>query len=372
MIDDSSRSPPSKETRGVSTAQIVLPGEPFDATLAFFRDRLRFRLDEIFPADRPRVAVVSRPGLAVRLDAAFEGAPGVLRIVVDSRAGGGSNVVEAPNGTRIEWVERESSMFVPPLSPELVVTRHGASRDGREWNVGRAGMRYRDLLPSRLGGRFIASHIHIPGSGPVPDHPHYHDVRFQMIFCHRGSVRVAYEEQGETFTMHAGDCVLQPPRIRHRVVESRDDLEVIEIACPAEHVTYLDHAMTLPNADANPETEWSGQRFLRHVAANATWEPYRVPGFSFRDTGMSAATRGLAACRIVRAASGVASFRSVAMGELTFHFVRTGHLTLRCAGRDESLGAGDAFAIPAGVRYEFAAISNDLEWIEVMLPAIAS
>lgn len=372
MKDDSPGSPTNDENRDGSTAQIVLPGDPFDATLAFFRERLRFRLDEIFPADRPRVAIVSRPGLVVRLDAEFEGAPGVVRIVGDSRSSGGANVVEAPNGTRIEWVERETSIFVPPLSPEFVVTRRGASPDGLQWNVGRAGMRYRDLLPSRLGGRFIASHIHIPGMGPVPDQPHYHDVQFQMIFCHRGSVRVAYEDQGEPFTMHAGDCVLQPPRIRHRVLESRDDLEVIEIACPADHVTYLDHAMTLPNAETNPEREWSGQRFLRHVAANATWEPYRVPGFSCRDTGMSAATRGLAACRVVRATSGVAALRSVATGELAFHFVRSGRLTLQCADREEPLGAGDAFTIPAGVRYEFAAISNELEWLEVTMPAVSS
>jgi hypothetical protein len=47
-------------------------------------------------------------------------------------------------------------------------------------------MQYRDLLPSRLGGRYIASHIRIPDGGPVPDYVHYHRVRFQMIFCKAG------------------------------------------------------------------------------------------------------------------------------------------------------------------------------------------
>jgi hypothetical protein len=32
---------------------------------------------------------------------------------------------------------------------------------------GRAGMDYRDLLPGRLGGRYIASHIRIASGGPV-------------------------------------------------------------------------------------------------------------------------------------------------------------------------------------------------------------
>ena len=35
--------------------------------------------------------------------------------------------------------------------------------------AGRAGMVYRDLIPDRLGGAFIASHITIPEGGPVPD-----------------------------------------------------------------------------------------------------------------------------------------------------------------------------------------------------------
>jgi quercetin dioxygenase-like cupin family protein len=41
-----------------------------------------------------------------------------------------------------------------------------------------------------------------------------------MIYCHRGWVRVVYEDQGEPFVMHPGDCVLQPPGIRHRVLEA--------------------------------------------------------------------------------------------------------------------------------------------------------
>ena len=32
-------------------------------------------------------------------------------------------------------------------------------------------MHYRDLIPSRLGGSIIASHIRIPDGGPVPDAP---------------------------------------------------------------------------------------------------------------------------------------------------------------------------------------------------------
>jgi hypothetical protein len=62
-------------------------------------------------------------------------------------------------------------------------------------------MHYRDLLPSRQGGRFIASHIRIPDGGPVADDVHHHDVRFQLIHCVAGWVRLVYEDQGEPFVL---------------------------------------------------------------------------------------------------------------------------------------------------------------------------
>ena len=62
---------------------------------------------------------------------------------------------------------------MPALVPEQHVLPGGGDGD---WVVGRAGMLYRDLLPGRLGGCFIASHIRIPEVGPVPDNVHFHQV----------------------------------------------------------------------------------------------------------------------------------------------------------------------------------------------------
>ncbi|MFT5288179.1 MAG: quercetin dioxygenase-like cupin family protein [Planctomycetota bacterium] len=87
-------------------------------------------------------------------------------------------------------------------------------------------MRYRDLIPECLGSRFIASHIQIAGGGPVPDNVYFHALRFQMIFCLSGWVKLVYEDQGDPFVLRAGDCVIQPPHIRHRVLESSPGLEV--------------------------------------------------------------------------------------------------------------------------------------------------
>ena len=106
------------------------------------------------------------------------------------------------------------------------------TRAGAHAGQGRAGMLYRDLIPGRLGGRYIASHITIPEGGPVADWVHFHRIALQMIFVRRGWVRVVYEDQGEPFVMNAGDLVLQPPEIRHRVLESSPGLEVVEISAP--------------------------------------------------------------------------------------------------------------------------------------------
>jgi quercetin dioxygenase-like cupin family protein len=80
-------------------------------------------------------------------------------------------------------------------------------------------MLYRDLIPGRLGGRYIASLISIPKGGPVADWVHFHRIALQLIYVRSGWVRVVYEDQGEPFVMRAGDLVLQPPQIRHRVLE---------------------------------------------------------------------------------------------------------------------------------------------------------
>ena len=157
------------------------------------------------------------------------------------------------------------------------------------WGVGRAGMRYRDLIPNRQGGRFIASHISIPDGGPVPDYVHFHKVRFQMIFCYRGWVKVVYEDQGPPFVLQAGDCVLQPPRIRHRVLEASPGLEVVEIGCPADHETRADLVMELPTGRVEPgsvrvvtSTHKSFEGPAKTLLEKSLFRPGRVRGTPVR------------------------------------------------------------------------------------------
>ena len=56
--------------------------------------------------------------------------------------------------------------------------------------------------------------------------------------------------------------------------------------------------------------------------------------------------------------------------ELLFTFVLGGAATLQCEGRDEDrLAAGDSFVVPAGLGHRLRECSEDLELLEVFLPA---
>ena len=104
-------------------------------------------------------------------------------------------------------MQKNPPLILPKTQHEFVVRR---LVDQAPWIIGRAGMHYRDLIPNRLGGSIIASHIRIPDGGHVPDTV-YHTVGFQLIFCYRGWVDLVYEDQGEPFRLFAGNCVIQPP-----------------------------------------------------------------------------------------------------------------------------------------------------------------
>jgi hypothetical protein len=216
--------------------EVVVPCRDLDAAVAAF-GALGFAIDLVVPADNPTTIVVVAP------------TGGRIRLVRDD-----------PGDVRVA-----DPLVVPLATPRLhapavIITRAAAST----WHPGRAGMAYRDLVPDRLGGWLVASHIRIADGGPVRDYVHFHDVGAQILYCRTGWVRVVYEDQGEPLVMSAGDVIVQPPHIRHRVLECSPGVEVIEVATPAVHATYADRALALPTAARAPERRWRGQRFLHH------------------------------------------------------------------------------------------------------------
>ncbi|MEL7133128.1 MAG: cupin domain-containing protein, partial [Pseudomonadota bacterium] len=293
--------------------------------------------------------------------------PGTLRILTDDPDGfaDSQRVLVAPNGTRVEIEELNPPMVMPDTVHSFVVRRLA---DQAPWIIGRAGMHYRDLIPDRLGGSIIASHIRIPDGGPVPDMVHYHTVGFQLIFCYRGWVDLVYEDQGAPFRLHAGCCVIQPPEIRHRVLYASDNIEVIEIGVPAEHVTTIDHEMELPNGPANSERLFQGQRFVHHKVEEAVWRPFRLAGFEARDTGIADGTAGVAGVQVARKGPGAPAW-AIHDSDILFTFVMEGTMTLQGEGRAPfALEPGDAFVIPPGMRTRYSDVSEHIELLEVSLP----
>jgi len=283
------------------------------------------RLDSIYPADDPHGATLSHDGAVIHL-------------------------TSRPDAPR-------PSAQLPEFRPEFILTRAGAAS-----GEGRAGMYYRDLVPGRLGGRYIASHIRIAEGGPVADWVHYHRIAFQLICVREGWVRVVYQDQGEPFVMAPGDMVLQPPGLRHRVLESAPGLEVVEISCPALHETLADHDLELPNGACDLNRRYEGQLFLHYVAATAPWVDWH--GAEAQETGLSTASGGLADARIVRSGAALAIAVPSHDGELVFGFVLQGSARLDCNGAHR-LGPADSFTIPPGDAWRLTGMSDDLRLLHV-------
>lgn len=306
--------------------QIVLTVPDLAEAMEYFTSRLGFRLAMILPADAPQTALLFGQGVTLRLEAQAAAQPETAR----------------------------DAFIISRLPTD------------EAWHEGRAGMQYRDLIPSRLGGRFIASHIRIPDGGPVADYVHYHKIHFQMIYCKAGWVRVVYEAQGPPFVLEAGDCVLQPPEIRHRVLEASPGLEVIEVSSPAIHETWVDHELQLPTSQMLPNRLFIGQRFVRHQAKEAQWLPWRSAGFEVRDTGIADATNGLATARVVRATTATQALVKGHTGEFQFIFVLAGEVAIDWLS--QPLQAGDSCVIPEQSDYNLQ-VSAGAELLEVALPA---
>ena len=352
----------------VQAAEVCLPTRDMAADLEFFTGTLDFRLETIFPADDPSVATLSGHGVTLRLERGAAIAPGVLRLLCRDATGfaAGQTELLAPSGTRVIVAPAVPELRVPPTVHTFLVRR---LKDGAPWVIGRAGMRYRDLIPGRLGGSIIASHIRIPDAGPVPDMVHYHTVGFQLIFCYSGWVRLVYEDQGPPFVLAAGDCVIQPPQIRHRVLEASENLQVIEVGVPAEHVTTVDHTMELPNPTMNPDRVFGGQTFCRSQLRDAEWRRWRIPGFEARDTGIAAATQGVASVQVARpiGSNGGATMHTC---DILFTFVLSGSMRLTAVGHGaHALTEGDAYVVPPELPTSLTDCSSDLQLLEVALPA---
>ena len=65
---------------------------------------------------------------------------------------------------------------------------------------------------------------------------HIHAVQFQMVYVLKGWIRNEMDGHGEQL-MKAGSSWIQPPGIKHTVLDYSDDCEMLEIVLPADFET---------------------------------------------------------------------------------------------------------------------------------------
>jgi hypothetical protein len=174
----------------IQTAEVDVPCSDLSASFDFFTTRVGFQVDLIFPADAPTMAVISAYGVRLRLITAQPLVPLRLCLCIDTAAWPNfvPHELTGPDDVVIALVDAEPKITIPVGTQEWIISRNN---DANAWGTGRAGMQYRDLIPGRLGGRFVASHIRIPDGGEVPGYVHFHRVRFQIVLCEVASVLLA-------------------------------------------------------------------------------------------------------------------------------------------------------------------------------------
>jgi hypothetical protein len=134
---------------------------------------------------------------------------------------------------------KPKSSFKAKVAPrrQTFVASH-LSPDAFEGGL-RSYAKYRDLGMAAATNGLAQAHVikMIPPCDPaVVSKRHYHDVEFQMIYVLKGWIKGEYDGAGEV-TMVEGSCWLQPPKIKHTVLDYSDDCELLEIILPAEFDT---------------------------------------------------------------------------------------------------------------------------------------
>jgi uncharacterized RmlC-like cupin family protein len=97
---------------------------------------------------------------------------------------------------------------------------------------------YRDLGIAAASGGLCQAHV-IRLLSPCTDEVrkrHLHEPELQLIYVLQGWVKNEFEGEGVQM-MSAGSCWLQPPGIKHTVLDYSADVELLEIIVPADFKT---------------------------------------------------------------------------------------------------------------------------------------
>jgi hypothetical protein len=113
--------------------------------------------------------------------------------------------------------------------------------DERDFKGGglRDYVEYRDLGVAKATNGLALAHVLRfckPCDPAVVAKEHLHDVVFQLVYVLDGWIKTELDGQG-AHVMKAGSCWIQPPCIKHKVLDYSDDCQLLEIVMPADFAT---------------------------------------------------------------------------------------------------------------------------------------
>ena len=137
----------------------------------------------------------------------------------------------------VRTVAKRPGAVAPKKGTQFFRVSHHAEDD---FELGlRTYAKYRDLGMAKATGGLVQAHVirFVPPCRPEEvSKLHYHDVEFQMVYVLKGWIKTELEGQG-AHVMRPGSAWLQPPKIKHKVLDYSDDCEVLEVILPADFET---------------------------------------------------------------------------------------------------------------------------------------
>ena len=134
-------------------------------------------------------------------------------------------------------MHKDKPMVAKRKPKQRFLAKHEREKD---FDAGlRSYAKYRDLALAKATGGMVQAHVirMVPPCDPkVVSKWHHHDVELQFIYVLNGWIKNEFEGQG-VHTMKKGTCWLQPPKIKHRVLDYSPDCELLEVVLPADFET---------------------------------------------------------------------------------------------------------------------------------------
>jgi len=132
-------------------------------------------------------------------------------------------------------VTRKLGLSVP--QPQVFTVSHLKEEDFKADGL-RSYALYRDLGIAAATAGLCQAHVirMVPPCTDEVRKRHIHETELQLVYVLKGWMKNEFEGHG-TQMMSEGTCWLQPPGIKHTVLDYSPDCEVLEIIVPADFKT---------------------------------------------------------------------------------------------------------------------------------------